>query len=165
LGRDEWELLRDLRLRSLAESPDAFGQHAEDARTQPREEWQAIARASSAGDRRAWFVAERAETGTGRVAVGIVSGRRRPPGTLLIFSMWVDPGYRRTGVGRALIEAAEAWAIGWGARRSVLWVFAANEPAVRFYLRIGYATESSGDDALTGARYGALAMARRLPDR
>jgi GNAT superfamily N-acetyltransferase len=80
----------------------------------------------------------------------------------MIFSMWVDPRHRRSGVGRALIGAAERWATSWGAGRSVLWVFAANEPAIRFYERLGYRTETSGEDAITGARYEALAMARPL---
>jgi hypothetical protein len=44
----------------------------------------------------------------------------------------------------------------------VLWVFASNEPAVRFYLRLGYAVEDAGDDARTGAQYGALAMSRSI---
>ena len=70
--------------------------------------------------------------------MGLVLGRRRPPTTLLIFSMWVDPAVRRAGIGGRLIATAERWAVGWGARESALWVFAANEPALRFYVRIGY---------------------------
>jgi GNAT superfamily N-acetyltransferase len=78
----------------------------------------------------------------------------------MIFSMWVDPSVRRTGVGARLIEAAEAWAAAWSARTSVLWVFAGNEPAIRFYHRIGFTVQLEGDDARTGAPYGALAMTR-----
>jgi GNAT superfamily N-acetyltransferase len=159
---DEGPLLRDLRLRSLADSPDAFGQRAEDAALQPAAEWTATAKAAAAGERRAWFIAEIPHPGTGARAVGIVLGRRRPPDTLLIFSMWVDPSVRRQGVGSRIIAAAEAWAATWGARESVLWVFGGNDPAIRFYQRLGFTTDEDSEDARTGAQYGALAMRRPI---
>lgn len=157
-------VLRDLRLRSLADSPDAFGQPIEEAMAQPEAEWTAQARVAAAGERRAWFIAEQDAPVEGRppVALGVVLGRRRPPDQLLIFSMWVDPRVRRAGVGAGLIATAEQWGAGWGARRSVLWVFAGNEPAIRFYLRLGFRTEIEGEDARTGASYGALAMSRPI---
>ena len=161
---DDGPVLRDLRLRSLADAPEAFGQPLEEAAGQPAAEWASAARVAAAGERRAWLIAERVgPAGDGApLTVGIVLGRRRPPDTLLIFSMWVDPTVRRAGVGAALIAAAEQWASAWGARRSVLWVFAANEPAIRFYLRIGFRTDIEGEDARAGAAYGALAMSRPI---
>jgi GNAT superfamily N-acetyltransferase len=157
------ELLRAARLRALADSPDAFGQTLDAAREQPLGEWQTAARQSSSGDRRAWFVAERVPDrgGPSRV-VGVVFGRRRPPEELMVFSMWVDPDERRQGVGRALIEAVEQWAATWGATSTVLWVFAANEPALRFYLRLGFSLDHAGPDADAGSPHGALAMHRAI---
>ena len=46
-----------------------------------------------------------------------------------------------SGVGRALLEYAEAWAAGRGHRLITLNVFAANTRARRFYERDGYAPE------------------------
>ena len=160
---DDGDLLRELRLRSLRDAPEAFGQTVEDATAREVEDWQQLARQSSAGERRAWFIAE---DESGRPA-GLVQGRRRPPEHLLIFSMWVDPSVRRSGVGRQLIEAVEAWALMWGGRHSVLWVFGTNEPALRFYRRLGFEVELEGPDAESGRTYGALAMARRIlpPER
>lgn len=152
-------LLRELRLRSLAEAPEAFGQSWADAAARPDAEWRADARAASQGDRRAWFIAEEAGAGPA-TSVGVVLVRRRPPDAALLFSMWVDPRARRGGVGRALIGAAIDWATSWGADRVVLWVVAANEPAIRFYERLGFALVDSGADAESGRAYGALAMAR-----
>ncbi len=123
----------------------------------PGETWRQQARAAASGDRRAWFIAE---TGPPWVALGLVNGRRRPPTDVLLFSMWVDPAGRRRGIGRRLIEALDAWASRWGAQRTVLWVFAGNEPAIRFYLRLGFMIEMNGPDAETGKSYGALAMVR-----
>lgn len=160
---DDGLVLRDLRLRSLADAPEAFGQPLDEAAGQSDAEWTAAARVASGGDRRAWFIAEAIDRDGRPVrTLGLVLGRRRPPDTLLIFSMWVDPGARRAHLGTRLIATAEEWARAWGGRRSVLWVFAANEPAIRFYRRIGYRVEPDGEDARTGAAYGAIAMTRPI---
>ena len=156
IGPQEGGLLRDLRLRSLRDAPEAFGQNAADAAVRPDDDWQQQARQASSGDRRAWFLAVEA---SGAI-VGLVQGRRRPPADLLIFSLWVDPRARRDGVGLALMRAAQRWAHGWGATRTVLWVFASNEPAIRFYRRLGFNTETDTADAASGTNYGALAMSR-----
>jgi GNAT superfamily N-acetyltransferase len=154
---DEAELLRDLRVRSLTDSPEAFGQTADEAAGRADEEWRQQTRAAASGERRAWFVAE---TGRPMHAIGLVNGRRRPPDEVMVFSMWVEPESRRIGVGRKLIDALDEWAREWGARRTVLWVFAGNEPAIRFYERLGFALERDTPDAETGRSYGALAMSR-----
>jgi GNAT superfamily N-acetyltransferase len=154
---DEADLLRELRLRSLRDAPEAFGQTADDAAARFDDEWRQQARAAANGERRAWYLAE---TGSPPRAIGLVNGRRRPPDDLLVFSMWVEPESRRFGVGRDLIDAIEAWSRNWGARRTVLWVFAGNEPAIRFYQRLGFALEEDTVDAEIGRSYGALAMSR-----
>jgi len=161
IHQDDGPVLRDLRLRSLADAQEAFGQRREDAASQSDAEWTAAARVASQGERRAWFIAEAIDQdGRRKRTLGIVLGRRRPPDTLMIFSMWVDPGARHGRLGTRLIAIAEDWAATWGGRRSVLWVFGSNEPAIRFYLRIGYQAEPEGEDARTGAAYGAIAMSR-----
>ena len=152
---DEGLLLRDLRIRSLADAPDAFGQPLDEAATRPDSEWHQLARAASHGPQRAWLVAFRAGK-----PVGLVLGRRRHPATLLLFSMWVDPTARRHGVGRQLIAALEGWAGTWGATETVLWVYAGNGSALAFYRALGFTVQEDGPDADSGAGHGALAMRR-----
>lgn len=154
---DQWPLLRELRLASLADSPDAFGQRLEDAARQSDEEWQAAARASSGGDGRCWFIEWEGER-----PIGLVQGRRRPPEDCLLFSMWVAPAARRRGHGRALVDAIAAWGVGWGARRIVLWVIAGNDAAMEFYRRLGFSLIDAGPDADAGAAHGAVAMERAI---
>lgn len=156
---DEWPLLRELRLRSLQDAPEAFGQRYEEAARQTDEDWLTNARASSSGTRRIWFIGRDSAT---NVPVGVVQGRRRPPNDCLLFSMWVDPGARRSGAGSALVDAISGWAQGWGAERVILWVLAANEPAMRFYLDIGFRVLESGPDVDSGRSYGAFAMERPI---
>jgi len=154
---DDGPLLRELRLRSIADAPHAFGQPLEEARARPDVEWSRSARQSSHGDHRAWFIAENA-TGP----VGLVQGRRRRPATLLLFSMWVDPDARRDGVGRELIARLEEWARGWDALETMLWVFAANSSALDFYRDLGFEPVRQGQDAASGARFAAVAMRREI---
>lgn len=159
---DDGPLLRELRLRSLSDAPDAFGQPLEDAAARPDAEWAAQVKDSSEGDRRAWFIADRDDDGRPD-SVGVVLVRRRPPDVALVFSMWVEPRARRSGVGRALIETANDWAASWGAQRVVLWVVAGNDPAVHFYQRLGFTLLVTGPDAESGHAYGALTMTRAIP--
>lgn len=157
---DEWALLRDMRLRALRDAPEAFGQTYEHAAAEPELEWRSAARAASAGDRRAWFIARSQVNGaSGQPGeLGMVQARRRPPDDCLVFSMWVAPEARRAGVGRALIDAAADWARSWGARRIVLWVTGVNESALRFYERVGFRLLTDGPDAESGRAFGAFAM-------
>jgi GNAT superfamily N-acetyltransferase len=150
-------ILRDLRLRSLADAPNAFGQPLEEARGRPGSEWHRSARQSSRGDNRTWLIAE-----TDDGSIGLVQGRKRRPSTLLLFSMWVDPSVRRLGVGRALIEALEGWGRGWDATETILWVYSGNAAAIRFYRDLGFEVIQGGQDAESGARFGALAMRRDI---
>ena len=81
ISPDDGPILRELRLRSLADAPDAFGQPLEEARRRPMREWERSARQAARGVDRTWLIAE-CDAG----AVGLVQGRRRRPGTLLVFS-------------------------------------------------------------------------------
>lgn len=156
---DDWHVLRELRLASLLDAPQAFGQTHANALTIPDEEWQQIARASAGGDARIWLISSL----DGNDA-GLVQARRRPPADCLVFSMWVAPSARRSGVGRLLIDGVASWASAWGARRLVLWVFGANEGAHRFYERIGFKIVPDGPDAESGTSFGAFAMERAVLD-
>ena len=151
----DWPTLRSLRLAALADSPQAFGQRLSEALQQAAEDWQAIARASSAGDRRTWFLAwDEGEP------IGMVQARRRPPADCMLFSMWVAPSARRGGTGRALVDEVARWGAAWGASRIVLWVVAGNQPALDFYRRLGFEQLIDGPDVESGADYDALALER-----
>ena len=154
----DWPLLRELRLASLRDAPEAFGQTFENAQAEPDSEWESAARASATGDRRAWFLA----FDSAGTQLGLVQARRRPPSECLVFSMWFAPAARRLGTGRALLDAVDRWARGWGAKRIVLWVFGTNEGAQRFYEQTAFRFVPEGPDADSGHSYGAVAMERLL---
>jgi RimJ/RimL family protein N-acetyltransferase len=55
--------------------------------------------------------------------------------------LMVDAGYRRRGIGRALLTAAEKWARGAGIRKLELHVFPWNEAAISLYEDFGFVRE------------------------
>ncbi len=71
-------------------------------------------------------------------AIDQVSGQRHSH----IFLLYIAPEHRRLGLGRYLMDHAEAWAKARGDRHISLQVFAHNQPALRLYQRLGYQTQS-----------------------
>ena len=131
----EWRTYRDLRLRALADAPDAFARTLAEEQGRSDTEWSSLL-ASSVGS--AWQISAVAELGAR--AVGLAYGRleAESPGVARLYSMWVEPAARRSGVGRALVDAVVSWARSRSARRLVLQVTEGNAPAVHLYERAGF---------------------------
>jgi ribosomal protein S18 acetylase RimI-like enzyme len=55
-----------------------------------------------------------------------------------LYSLYVDPAAGGTGIGRALLEHATGELAAAGYRTATLWVFSANERAIRFYRAAGW---------------------------
>ncbi|HEX2110533.1 MAG TPA: GNAT family N-acetyltransferase [Gaiellaceae bacterium] len=85
------------------------------------------------------FVAESSEGIVGRLSIA----RDPHPASRHVadLGVMVARDFRRRGAGRALMEAAEAWARRVGIRKLELHVFPHNEAAIALYTRLGYAQE------------------------
>ena len=59
-----------------------------------------------------------------------------------VYYLAVDPEQRRSGLGRALMQAAEAWLAACGAPKIQLMVRADNAEAMGFYAALGLETQS-----------------------
>lgn len=123
---EEWARLRDLRLRALADAPEAFAATLAEEETQPEAYWRERAAAAA-------FVAEE-----GPRWLGTATAFEASPGAWEIVSVWVAPEARRRGIARALVEAALAHARRGGGRVVGLRVEAGNEAALRLYLKLGF---------------------------
>ena len=132
---DQWETLREVRLRALADAPHAFLTTHAEAAAYDDDEWRRRATARASGDREATFLALDGEHGLGMVGAQHLD---LDVPTVELVAMWTAPEARRSGVGQALLDAARGWAVATGARRLVLWVRRENAAAAAFYSAIGF---------------------------
>lgn len=128
--------LRAIRLRSLEDSPDAYGATLEKTLTLEPEAWEknlqdipAFVASINGGD------------------VGLVRGGQHAelPETAYLISMWVAPEARRKGVAAALTEALIDWAKGLCYREVYLDVAHQNPAAIACYDRLGFVVTGKTD--------------------
>lgn len=126
-------VFRDVRLRALLDAPTAFGSTYAKESSLSDEEWmKRAARWSSEGA--AMLLAFEED-----VACGIIgSYQEEDPKRAQIISMWVDPSFRRAGVGKALIDAVMNWAWSRDVLELKLMVTSVNQGAIAFYERMGF---------------------------
>ena len=130
----EWARWRDVRLRALRESPEAFGSTYEQEAALPAERWRERTAAGAAGEERALFVAEVGGDWVG-CAGCFVESPGAPPA---VISMWVAPEARRRGAGRMLLDAVRGWAAEGGATSVRLHVVSTQQPARSLYESCGF---------------------------
>lgn len=146
LVADDWQSYRAIRLAMLQESPAAFGSTHAEAASFDEQLWK---------QRLSENVVLLASVGTLPAGSAMYSEYgATDPGDCNLFGMWVDPGFRRVGVGRALVVAVIAQARAAGKRRVVLHVVANNAAARRLYEREGFVETGQSvpyphDDQLT----------------
>jgi GNAT superfamily N-acetyltransferase len=141
---EDWRAVRALRLRALADAPDAFEMTLAQAEQWTDEDWR---RRVAEGDERLTFVEEDDDGNLVGMAVGLFE----PPARVAhLVGMFVEPRRRRAGLGRGLVEAVESWARQVDATRVELEVNPEMLPAVRLYERCGF--ERSGRSRALSSR-------------
>ncbi|HEY7659349.1 MAG TPA: GNAT family N-acetyltransferase [Actinomycetota bacterium] len=143
----EWERVRDLRLRALADAPDAFGSTLELERDHDESAWIAWVQGWE-GARNRFLVAETAESWLG-MAVG---SREAGEVDAHLYGMWVEPAWRRRGVGRALVDGVVEWARADGVRALVLGVTEGNDGAADLYSACGFVDTGERHPLRDGSR-------------
>jgi ribosomal protein S18 acetylase RimI-like enzyme len=131
----EWSTYRDLRLRALAESPDAFGRTFAEEKDRPDEEWSSRL-AEWLGTRNCYSILAIAD----EKPAGLLFARfeSAEQDSVRLYSMWVDPMARRHGTGRRLVESVQDWSREHGAKRILLHVTLNNAAAIGLYERCGF---------------------------
>ena len=119
LGPDDWEAFRDIRLRSLADSPDAFGSTLAREQAFDEAEWRRRVRGPV-------YVVE----DPGPVALG---GLFDDAGVFHVWGMWTDPEHRGRGHAHRLLDALIAPDVD-----AVLDVNVTNDAARAAYERYGF---------------------------
>lgn len=157
---EEWRAVRDLRLRALADAPDAFGSTLERERAYGEGEWLgwisgwdgSVNRLLAAVEREAWI----------GMAVGSHEDGRDH---VHLYGMWVDPVARRRSLGSELVEAVIAWAIERRTSAIELGVTESNPGAVAFYRRMGFADTGERSPLRDGSALAVIKMRRDLAAR
>src|SRR5262245_60772045 len=134
---DEGLRLRALRLRALADAPQAFGSTLAREHAFVDSTWHERAAGGATGSARATFVAE----AQGQW-VGMATGVARHPDDLdhspILVGMFVDATQRGRGVGAALMERVTDWVRALPAERLYLWATSTNRPAIALYEKCGF---------------------------
>lgn len=129
LKTTEWSLWRDLRLRAVRDSPDAFRATLDEELARQNSDWADIIRATVEHPRGTLLVAE-----VQNEPIGMIFGRIDAMETCAeVGAMWVNPTARGAGAGGALLDAAISWAADYGVSRLELWVTDGNAAAGALY--------------------------------
>jgi GNAT superfamily N-acetyltransferase len=127
----DWEELRELRLRALADAPNAFASTLEREAAFPEDVWRQRAQGGPAS---ATFIVRADGVGVGMAAVIA----EPVPGRVQLVGMWVDPRHRRRGLAQTLISQAVRWSRDHQARELILWVAEDNTAARVLYASAGF---------------------------
>jgi GNAT superfamily N-acetyltransferase len=135
LESSAWPTYRDLRLRALAESPDAFGSTLAAEQGSSAEEWIARLSNGTSSGLDLPLIGE-----IDRKAAGLAWAKVDASNTSLvnIYQMWVAPEFRRQGLGRMLLRAAIEWARARRAHSIHLKATCGDTPAMRLYAQEGF---------------------------
>jgi len=162
---DEGLRIRQVRLRSLADAPHAFGPRsfAEESAL-PDEYWHRLA-AQVGGQVPEWrercanYVLLDADEACGTVTCYLCP---EAPRRAFLSAAWIDPRYRRRGLGRRLVDEVIAWAEARGADHLRLWVDDTNPEAAEFYRALGFAPTGESRPVSEGSPDRQSAFERRL---
>jgi GNAT superfamily N-acetyltransferase len=138
LTAHEWQQYRQIRLRSLADAPDAFGSTLAAEKDRPDDVWATrLLLATSSGKDRP-LIAE--ISGIKNAFAGLLWAKEDATDTSVvnIFQVWVAPEYRGQGMAAALLRAAILWARSRRAKLVQLGVTCGDSAAMRLYLREGF---------------------------
>jgi ribosomal protein S18 acetylase RimI-like enzyme len=127
---EDWEILKEIRLASLLDTPTAFGVTHASAAANSEVQW----RDRAAGRGPAQFLLAFAEGAAVGMVAGVVSEREE----FNLIAMWVRPEHRGTPVAASLVAALKAHAASRGHARVVLDVSPGNERAAAFYRKQGF---------------------------
>lgn len=131
ISESDWQRLREVRLRALAQDPQAFIDTHAAASSFPDSRWRERATSTK---RQASFAYEREGRFDGLVSCFVADD----PATVFLVSMWVAPELRGAGAARRLVESVLAWGREREAERVCLSVEGDNQRAAHLYEKCGF---------------------------
>jgi len=152
-------LFKDVRLRALQDTPYAFGStYAKESQFTELEWIKRVERWN--GESGTGFLAM--DQGTACGIAGSLLDQNDATRAQLV-SMWTAPTHRQRGIGRLLVNDVLNWARRRDARILQLMVTSNNEPAIRFYERLGFTLTGRTEPYPNDASVIQYEMARAIP--
>ena len=130
LGPDQWQRLREIRLNSLKDSPDAFGGTFEAESQMEKEEWEVKFTTLD------FLIVSTDQIDIAIMSVEVLNGDHGAK--CWIGGCWSDPRYRGQGALRALFDFLDEQTDLKNWRRQGLGVWADNVDAIAAYKAIGF---------------------------
>jgi dihydropteroate synthase len=161
---DEWREWRELRLRALADAPDAFGETLAAAQAHDEAAWKQFV-APRADKLRLLAVEGERPVGMCVVVIGQGEGLGQGQGdtrTANLFAMWVAPEARGRGVGKALIDRGLRWSRAHAALEVSLRVSERHPDARRLYERCGFVDSGERSPLRPGSDVDSATLVARL---
>lgn len=131
VGPDDWRRWRAIRLRSLADAPEAFSSNLARESSFDEDRW----RQRLAGGPRVLAHHDHRDVGLAGAHFG--DGVDRPQ----LYGMWVAPAWRGRGVGARLVTEVLDWVRADGPETLRLWVMEDNQAASSLYARLGFVVD------------------------
>jgi GNAT superfamily N-acetyltransferase len=152
-GVEDAAALREIRLKSLADTPEAYGSTFDEAAGWDDARWRDVA------GRWVYFLAE-----AGDDVVGMASGGLHDiyPGTWWLFAMYVTAARRGTGVAELLVDVVGEWARSQGAPELYLQVTDLVPRARAFYEKVGFRSNGEVAPLHRDTTVGLVTLVRRL---
>jgi ribosomal protein S18 acetylase RimI-like enzyme len=159
LRAGEGARFRELRLRALQDTPDAFGSSYERELELDAPSWERFAEGSERALTEIVFVAE--EDGAW---LGMAGGYLLPddPAAAGLWGMWVAPEARRRALGSHLADAIAAWARARKALRLDLSVTDRAEAAAALYERLGFTPTGEREPLASDPEVAKIGLSRLL---
>lgn len=132
LSPEGWQLYKTMRCAALAEAPYAYSNALEGVLKRSDEDWQQLTLQYASDPNSITYFVFEGEVPCG-ISACVVDGSEAE-----MFAVWVDPAYRRKGIGSQLIEFARTWSELQGARKLKVGVFDDNLAALVFYRSAGF---------------------------
>ena len=130
LTPNEWERLKQIRIRALTANPEAFGAKLTEVISQPKEDWLKLY------EKEDYLVASKAGIDVGMLYIEVLKGDHGA--TCWIGGCWSDPNFRGVGLMRAMFEFIDKQATSRDWLVQGLGVWTDNNLAISAYEKLGF---------------------------
>jgi len=135
LEAHEASLLRELRLEALRDAPRSFRDTYSEIAVNPSSYWDELTRSVTEPGQNVALLAYEEDKPVGLV-FGLIDHLQGNDGR--VGGMWVDPMWRRRGIGAALLQEIARWARERGFERLKLWCVVDSGGPASFYRKLGF---------------------------